>query len=229
MIGRLLLLLPAATGDQSRSTLVTAPPLCRALSPQAKVRGIHIRGMKTGLGQFPFPIPLTTIPLTSARPRSVFAVLSPNLVVAREAFSGRIAASATLNLSAGKGQGNTCQRNEDWVGTIPLSDSADLHSSDLGPAAQCLCSAIAHPRRVLRRFFTAKAAKVGAEERGGEFSLRPSREPLRPLRLIRLFGILDCAAAALRLCVASLRPASASVLRKLTGARRNHSVLPAAR
>ena len=31
---------------------------------------------------------------------------------------------------------------------------------------------------------------VGAEECGGGFSLRPSREPLRPLRLIRRSGIL---------------------------------------
>jgi hypothetical protein len=53
-----------------------------------------------------------------------------------------------------------------------------------------LCSAIAQHRRVLRRFFDAEDAKVGAEERGGEFSLRPSREPLRPLRSIRPSGIL---------------------------------------
>ncbi len=30
----------------------------------AEVRGMAVRGMKTGLGQFPFPIPLTSIPLT---------------------------------------------------------------------------------------------------------------------------------------------------------------------
>ena len=53
-----------------------------------------------------------------------------------------------------------------------------------------LCRAIAQHRRVLRRFFNAEDAKVGAEERGGEFSLRPSRAPLRPLRLIRPSGIL---------------------------------------
>jgi hypothetical protein len=67
-----------------------------------------------------------------------------------------------------------------------------LHSkprrSTLAPLP--LCSAISQHRRVLRRFFNAEDAKVGAEERGGEFSLRPSREPLRPLRLIRLSGIL---------------------------------------
>jgi hypothetical protein len=31
-------------------------------------------------------------------------------------------------------------------------------------------------------FFNAEAAEVGAERRGGEFSLRPLRKPLRPLR-----------------------------------------------
>jgi hypothetical protein len=39
-------------------------------------------------------------------------------------------------------------------------------------------------------FFDAEDAKVGTEKRGGEFSLRPWRESLRPLRLIRLSGIL---------------------------------------
>jgi hypothetical protein len=67
---------------------------------------------------------------------SAFAVLSPNIVTAGEDFSGRIAASATLNLQKGEGQGNGCQVNEDRAETIPLSDSPDLHSPDLGSCGQ---------------------------------------------------------------------------------------------
>jgi hypothetical protein len=57
-------------------------------------------------------------------------------------------------------------------------------------AAGRLGSAIAQPHRGRRRFKNAEHAQVGAEERGGEFSLRPSRAPWRPRRLIRLSGTL---------------------------------------
>ena len=46
-----------------------------------------------------------------------------------------------------------------------------------------LCPAIREIQSITRRCFNAKDAKVGAEERGGGFSLRPLRKPSRPLRL----------------------------------------------
>src|SRR5439155_20204724 len=55
------------------------------------------------------------------------------------------------------------------------------------------CSAVREIQSTPRRFFNAEDAEVGAEERGDGFSLRPLREPSRPLRLIRLHGSLVAA------------------------------------
>ena len=49
---------------------------------------------------------------------------------------------------------------------------------------QCYLPSSSRPAKI----FNAKDAEVGAEERGGGFSLQPLREPLRPLRLISLRG-----------------------------------------
>ena len=60
-------------------------------------------------------------------------------------------------------------------------------------------TAIGEIQSIPRRFFNAEGAAVGAEERGGGFSLRPLREPLRPLRLISLRGSLVAADRAMPL------------------------------
>ena len=61
-----------------------------------------------------------------------------------------------------------------------------LQQNPIRPRCFLLYGANSKHRHVLQRSFNAEDAKVGAEERGGEFSLRPLRQPLRPLGLIAL-------------------------------------------
>ena len=65
-------------------------------------------------------------------------------------------------------------------------------------------TAIREIQSIPRRFFNAEGAEVGAEERGGGFSLRPLRKPLRPLRLVRLRGSLVTAVPRCVLLLATL-------------------------
>ena len=88
------------------------------------------------------------------------------------------------------------------------------HPAGGGPGNSYLCAfaVLLSPNIVtFREDFNAEDAKVSAEERGGRFSLRPLREPLRPLRLIGtprslVAAVPRCVFAPLRLCfLASLR------------------------
>ncbi len=65
-------------------------------------------------------------------------------------------------------------------------------------------TAIREIQLIPRRFFNAESTEVGVEERGGGFSLRPLRKPLRPLRLITLRGSLVAAVPRCVLMLATL-------------------------
>src|SRR5438093_27484 len=65
-----------------------------------------------------------------------------------------------------------------------------------GSVRALLCTAVHPTQSISRGFLNAKDAKVYAKERRGS-ALRPLREPLRPLRLIRPFSRV----AALPRCV----------------------------